>query len=151
MSKKLIESIKSSVTKLANSVKDSQLSKAKQSIINIENSTFFGILLKGLINNWISVVIVGLLLGYSINLYMYNKTLENEALKVDVARLHSIIETNENINDELRTRIKKLEDQKSYNLKNNKKYKESLTKLDSDQLKTRILDHVKRLKKRRGM
>lgn len=143
--------LKEKASNFAESLRTKQLAKAEQTVVNIENSTFFGILLKGLINNWFSVLLVGLLLGYSGHLYLQNKALENEALKAEVTRLNSIVESNEKANEELKIRIKELENQKKANSKGNKKYADSLKKLTAEQLREEILKKSKALKKRRGM
>lgn len=149
--KKTIKSLKNKALAFADSVKTNQLEKAQQTIVNIENSTFFGILLKGLVNNWFSVLLISLLLAYCGNLYLQNRALENEALKAEITRLNSIVEANDKVNEELKERIEQLEDQKKQNAKGNQKYADSLKKLTAEQLQAEILKKIKALKKRRGM
>lgn len=125
--------------------------KKQSAIIQVENSTALGILLKWLMTNWVTVFITIILGGYYISSYIEADKLKDMLWKQQVEDLNiDLAELKEN-KERLKVEIDKLAKDKKNFEKENKKLVLELEKLNSSELKVKLLDYTARLKTKRNM
>jgi len=125
--------------------------RRQSAIINIENSTFFGVLIKWALTNWIALTVVITLGLYSLSLYMNQKELEAQALAGQIQILQQALDQNKKDNELLLSRINTLNGKKKLDALANSVLRKSLSKLTSKELKDKMLEDVKRIKAKRGI
>jgi len=121
--------------------------KKEDFIVNIQNTTAFGILLKWIITNKVSIILFIAILFYAGRSYY----MENEYLKERNKTLISEKEEFLNRTKELESKVLELRQKVSYSEELNKKVRERSRNLTSEQKKKEILRLVDRLKDKRGL
>lgn len=125
--------------------------KREQAIINIENSSALGVILKWAMTHWVTIAIVCVFGFLSIRNYIIQQDLYDQLLQKEIQDLEADKKKMEEDRLKLQAKVKQLELSKVTSKKETALVRESLKNKTLEQKKIILLEYKNRLLKKRGI
>lgn len=139
------------LTKPIERVKEFARQKQQTVALRIQQASPWGFIIKWAITHWVTILLTLACLGFVANHYIEKHLLTDKLLQEELKNLNIDLEKQKEEEARLRKRIQDFENQKKTNEKDNKKLRDSLKGLTSEQLKAILLEYRERLMKKRGI
>ena len=146
-----LQGIKNKSKAISNKVSSFATAKKAQAITNIETNSASVFLLKWAMTNWVTVILVTVIAILGVRSYLIKEELRASQLNEELHSLNIDLEKMKKERAQFLARIKELEAIKKTNLKENKKVREDVSKLSSEEKKRILLEYKNRLLKKRGI
>ena len=147
-------SIKKSIAKVASKVGDDikQVIEAPKEnvIVNIQNSTAFGLVIKWAIAHPVTLILITCLVFFSVKYKIQSEYYERQLLETQIVQLKEDLDILKKEREKLQIRIKEYESKKKQAKKDNAEVRKSLKNKTPEELTQKLEEYTTRLKEKRN-